>query len=534
MAKIDGMLQQVLSTRRPEPLAPKSTPRPAASPASMQADALSLSKALPKAQANLTDKAQANLTDEEKAFIASGLLPENYGEIKAIMEKQGVEAAKAAYRKGKAGPFDPVYGDPSHMLWLARKVQSDPEWRRLFQDLQLGDIIVETYNNPDDMVSVMTNGPFIHARICVSLNPPEFVEAVGITGNPNDATNHTVRRSPLPYSANMSVRLLRPTEGVPEPQKSRAIKEAVAFAEKQLGKPYDYSFTNINQGDGLTDAFYCSELAYLAYASPEGANFNIPISKSPERDQRIVVADALVTALDPENRQEVLDATLKLFARNPKPSGTELVAFLVDNVMTKCKATEKMTASEEDRKRLKETIQALMEGRAFPNLHRTIEEFNQDQANGKHDGFFGWAQQQKNYADIAIGFTQDLVNLVGTSGISFDEAVEAGGAVVSALLPHSEVLMTFLYGPNDFRTQAARTVLDTIDWLKQNVPDLPIVGNFGLDLLPERAKPQLKTDFVSPTDLAWSDLPARDYNVKPGFPIDQEGYEKAVLEKAGK
>jgi len=522
MSKIDVMLQRILPARKPQDAAPPETKRAqvVASPAKL--DSLDLSSSLPKA---------SNLTDEEKALLSAGLLPDSYGELKAIMEKDGVDAAKKAYRKGKDGPFDPSLGDPNHMLWLARKLQGNAEWQRLAKDVQPGDILIETHNKPDDMISQMTGGPFVHARLCVSVNPPEFIEAVGITGDSKDSTNNTVRRSGLPFSEGLSVRMLRPTENIPEPQKSRAIKEAIAYAEDQLGKPYDYSYTNINTGEGLTDAFYCSELAYLAYASPEGANFSIPISKSPERDQMIVAANDLVTALNPRDKEALLDQTLKLFTRNPKPTGTEMVAFIVDNVMTHCEATEKITASPEDRERLKETIQSLMEGKAFPSLHKAIDEFNHDDATGKHDGVKGWLQEQKNRVDIGVGLSKDLAHLVGTSGLSFDEAAEAGGAVAKALLPHSEVLMSFLYGPDDGRTQAAGKVLDTIEWLKDKVPELPVVGDFGLSKLPERAKPQLKSDFVSPTDLAWADLPARDYNVKPTFPIDQQGYEKFVQEQ---
>lgn len=523
MTKIDVMLQRLFTVRKPqEPVQPEATPaRPATSAAKL--DNLNLSQTLPK---------NDHLSAEEKALIAEGLLPEVYGELKAIMEKDGVDAAKKAYRKGKEGPFDGPFGDPNHMLHIARKLTTDPEWKQLAKDLQPGDILVETLNKPDDMISQLTSGPYIHARLCVSANPPEFIEAVGITGSSDDPSNNSVRWSGLPYSERLSVRVLRPTEGMNEPQKARAIHEAIEYAKDQLGKPYDYSYTNVNSGKGLTDAFYCSELAYLAYASPDGANLNIPISKSVERDQLIVAANDLVSALDPHDREALLDETIKLFTKNPKPSGTELVAFLVDNIMTKCKATEKVTATPEDREKLKQSLQRLMEGKAFPNLHRTIDEFNADEAAGKYDTpVIGWGKEQKNRLDIGVGLAQDLGNLIGTSGLNYQESIKAGWDVAHALLPHSEVLASFLYGPKDGRTQMADKVLDTLEWLKKNAPDLPVVGDLGLGKLPERAKPSLKTDFVSPTDLAWANLTHKDYNVKPDFPIDQKGYEQYLKEK---
>jgi hypothetical protein len=532
MPKIDAMLQRIFPARRPEP-APTDAKNPTetvpaatgkVAPAT-PSDSLELTKTLPQTA--------PNLTAEEKVLIGKGLLPEVYGELKAVMEEDGVDAAKKAYRKGKDGPFDPSFGDPTHMLWLAKKLDGNAEWQRLAKDVQPGDILVETYNKPEDMISQLTGGPFVHARLCVSANPPEFIEAVGITGNSQDATNNTVRWSPMPFSEGMSVRVIRPTENVSEPQKSRAIKEAIDYAKDQLGKPYDYSYTNVNQGDGLTDAFYCSELAYLAYASPEGANFNIPIDKSAERDQLIVALNDLVTALNPRDKEALMDVAMKLFTRNPKPSGTEMVAFLVDNVMTKCEATEKITATPEDRERLKKTIQSLMEGQAFPSLHQAINEFNADDAAGKYDApIIGWGQEQKNRLDIGVGLAKDLGHLIGTSGLNYQESIKTAWDVTHALLPHSEVLMSFLYGPQDSRTQMAGKVLDSLDWLKQNVPDLPVIGDLGLGNLPERAKPTLKRDFVSPTDLAWADLPQRDYNVKSTFPIDQQGYEKFVTSQA--
>ena len=527
MPKIDGMLQRVFAPRRPEPVHPTAeTPTVASEPA-VKSDELSLSKTLPKSA--------ENLTAEEKVLIAKGLLPETYGELKAIMEENGVEAAKKAYRKGKEGPFDTVYGDPTHMLWLAKNLAKSPEWSKLAKDLQPGDIVFESFNSLDNPIAQLTDGPFVHARLCVSVNPPEFIEAVGITGMDGDPTNNMVRRSPMPYGDSMSIRLMRPTDGMSEPQKSRAIARAITFAEEQLGKPYDYSFTNLNQGKGLTDAFYCSELTYLAYASAEGANLNMPVDKSAERDQMIVAINDIVEALKPKNKPELLDDAIRLFNRNPKPTGSEVVEFLVDHVMVECEATENITKTPEDRAKLKDTIQTVMEGKAFPKMQQSLEDYNTAKAEGAYDMWLvGWAQEQKDRFDIGAALVQDLGALVTTSGVDVSETLNTALQVANALLPHSEVLASFLYGPKDGRTQAVGQVLDTLEWLKQNVPELPFVGNFGLSNLPERAKPSLKTDFVSPSDLAWADLYTRDYNVKPGFPIDRDGFAKYAAEKAAK
>lgn len=527
MPKIDGMLQRVFAPRRQEPLHP--TADNAATPAhtGVTADSLSLSKTLPKSA--------ENLSAEEKVLIAKGLLPETYGDLKAIMEEDGVDAAKKAYRKGKEGPFDTVYGDPNHMLWLAKNLAKNPEWNKLAKDLQPGDIIFESFNTLDNPIAQLTDGPYVHARLCVSINPPEFIEAVGITGMDGDPTNNMVRRSPLPFGEDMSIRLMRPTDGMSEPRKSRAIARAIDFAEEQLGKPYDYSFTNVNKGEGLTDAFYCSELTYLAYASSEGANLNMRVDKSAERDQMIVAINDIVEALKPKNKPELLDDAIRLFNRNPKPTGSEVVEFLVDHVMIECEATENITKTPEDREKLKDTIQTVMEGKAFPKMQQAMEEYNTAMAEGAYDMWLvGWAQEQKDRLDIGGALVQDLASLITTSGVDVSETLKTTLHVANALMPHAEVLSSFLYGPKDGRTQAVGGVLDTLEWLKQNVPELPFVGNFGLSNLPERAKPSLKTDFVSPSDLAWSDHFTRDYNVKPDFPIDRDGFKKFVAEKTAK
>lgn len=526
MTKIDPFLQQAIQpSQRPKPSGgrpeePTSAPK--------LADGLSLTRTVKASGSSVLPPSLKGLTTEELGLVSEGLLAPVYAELKEIAATKGVDAAKEAYRKGKKGPFDEPFGDPGDMLARARKLRDLPEWNRLAKDLQPGDILFESYN-VDNPITTLTSGPFMHVRLCVSASPPEFIEAVGITGQSGDPSNNRVRWSGLPVSEYLSVRLMRPTEGMAEPQKSRAIQEAIRYAQEQLGKPYDYSYTNVNNGNGLTDAYYCSELTYLAYASPHGANLNIPVSKSTERDQLVLALDGLVDALEPKDKPALLDQAIKLFTRNPKPTGAEMVAFLVDNVMTKCEATSKVTDSPEDREKLKKTIQALMEGKAFPNLHQAIGEFNAAEAGGEYDApVIGWAREQKDRLDIGLGLAQDVGRLIGTSGLDMGESLKTAWKVADALLPHSEVLASFMFGPKDGRTQMAGKVLDSLDWLKKNMPDLPVIGDLGLSNLPERAKPALKTDFVSPTDLAWADMPHADYNVKSGFPLDQAGYEKAA------
>lgn len=529
MIKFERLVKTVLSPfQRPE----KPEPRPGepASTKTAATDVLAISQAVAKADA----PAPGTLSAEERTLQVAGLLPANYAELKAVMLTKGLDAARKMYRQGKEGPFSTDFGNPLEMLKIAQRLHANPELCRMAQEVKKGDIILETYNKPDDPISKFTNGPFVHARICVSdARPPEFIEAVGITGSAGDPTTNRVRYSTIPHGDNETYRIVRPTEGMAEPQKSHAIEKAVRYAQEQLGKPYDYAFTDKNRGTGVTDAYYCSELAYLAYASPEGANLNVPISKSGDRDEIVIALNAVVDALGPDNKAELMDQAMKLVKRNPKPTPADMVAFLVDEVMTKCKATEKITQSPEDRDRLKKTLVALMEGKAFPNMHYALDEYHSDEAKGKFDTpVIGWGRQQKDRAAIGYGFAKDMKQVLGTSGLDYSETLKATWDVLGAVIPHSAVLASFLYGPKDGRTQAVDKVLDGLDWVKEHAPDLPLIGDLGIGNLPERAEITVKNDFVSPTDLAWADLTPRDYNVLPGHPVDRAQYEAANAQPA--
>ncbi len=530
MFSIDRILNSFKPFSKPAEKPPTEKPQtgPAAARPVSEKDALKLSSKLPAADAI----APASLSSEEQSLQQARLLPENYAELKAVMLAKGVDAAKQLYRKGKNGPFSPDFGNPIEMLKAAKRIQASPELSRLVKDVRKGDIVVETYNKPDDPITRFTKGPFVHASICISDEaPPQFIEAVGITGSSGDPTTNRVRYTTLSAHDTMTYRIVRPTEGMDEPAKSHAINRAIRYSEEQLGKSYDYAFTDRNRGSGVTDAYYCSELTYLAYASPDGANLNMPVGKSTERDEIIVALNAVVDALQPTNKAELMDEAMKLVKRNPKPTTSDMVAFIVDEVMTKCEATEDLTRSDADRDRLKKTVESLMEGKAFGNLHFALGEYHQQEASGQFDTpVIGWGRQQKARAAIALGFAKDAGHLLGTSGLDFSETAKTTWNVLAAVLPHSEVLASFLFGPNDGRTQAVGKVLDSMEWVQKHAPDLPVVGDFGLHNLPERAKPSIKTDFVSPTDLAWSGLSGENYNVLPGHPVDQKAFERTYEE----
>ncbi|MGE5707718.1 MAG: YiiX/YebB-like N1pC/P60 family cysteine hydrolase, partial [Bacteroidota bacterium] len=148
----------------------------------------------------------------------------------------------------------------------------------------------------------------------------------------------TVRRCTLGESLydRVSMRILRPTEGLPDSLKNKTIDQAIRYAEKQLGRPYDYAFTNENKGNGLSNAFYCSELAYLAYASPEGADFELPLKKSTDRDKLLVAIESAVDSLQPKDKPALMAKAMKFVAVQdpPRPLRTSSISSSIRSCQT--------------------------------------------------------------------------------------------------------------------------------------------------------------------------------------------------------
>lgn len=464
------------------------------------------------------------LTAEEIGLVKQRLLPANFSAIKQVWQTQGKEAAIQFVRGGKQGPFNPAYGDPQVMLDAARRTARNPELLKLAQSLKKGDIIVITWNNPNDFIGSFTKGPFSHALVCVDDGPPpDFIEAVGMSGPSNSPGSNVVRRTSWESLSWDSVtsRVLSPADQLPEPARSQAIANAVRFTVNQLGKPYNYSFTDTETGDKPTDSYYCSELAYLAYASPEGANLNLPISKSADRDQLMVATEALVDALKPENKREMMDRVCKEINQSPRPTEGELTEFFINQVMVECLTTKKIAASPRDRAKLEATIEKILQGKAFPDYSKAMADYRAAKARGDYNKpFIGGLKAAAQDAVIDASFTRDATALVAGSGADLFQATGSLTQLTTTLLPYSETILSYLYGPKDSRTRTVGQVLDDLYWVKSHAPHLPIVGSFGLDKLPTRAKPTTKKDFVSPTDLGWADLPHRDFNVKPSHPLD--------------
>lgn len=461
----------------------------------------------------------SGLTAEEAGFVEQGFLPANFAALRAAQKEGGTDAAKALARQGKKGPFESRYGDPNLMLDAARRWTKNPELAKLVKNIQPGDLVCVTWNKKDDVISKATKGPFIHVLVCVQGGPPpEFVEALGVSGDVKDPTSNKVLRSQMlgqGYNSE-TVRVLRPTEGMDPTQAQKAIQRAIKFAEDQLGKPYDFSFKNDN-GTGMSDAYYCSELAWKAYNDPKGADLPIRLDKSSNRDESVGALNQVLTALGTKDPNGLAYEVMQV-AANPPVDEKALVKLLSDKVIPNLDATKGLAKTPEQRAALQVMLERVVKGDVFHGLTSKLQKFQKDEGAGRFKGFLGFFRRVGAGIGIGVSAIKDARDL--TKGVGFWRSLRTTWKVTKILTPHLQTLTTFLFGENDPRTKQVKSALDVLDGLARDAHHVPLVGKFWP--LPERARPAVNRDFVSPTDLAWADLPHYDYNVKPETPIDKE------------
>lgn len=129
---------------------------------------------------------------------------------------------------------------------------------QLMAAVQPGDLV---FVKGTGLVADATNGPWTHVALCVEKGPPpKFVEAVGMTGSPGSrgltresTFTQFISDTDLALGGKPDFVIVRPTN---DPER---IAEAIQFAREQVGKPYDFAFSTLN------DTYYCSELVYAAY-----------------------------------------------------------------------------------------------------------------------------------------------------------------------------------------------------------------------------------------------------------------------------
>ncbi len=156
---------------------------------------------------------------------------------------------------------------------------------QLMAAVQPGDLV---FAKGTGLVADATNGAWTHVALCVEKGPPpKFVEAVGMTGSPGSrgltresTFTQFISDTDLAVGGKPTFAIVRPTD---DPQR---IAEAIQFAREQVGKPYDFAFSTLN------DTYYCSELVYAAYnqnpqAVSRGGKPTLELYEDPARNATI-------------------------------------------------------------------------------------------------------------------------------------------------------------------------------------------------------------------------------------------------------
>lgn len=469
------------------------------------------------------------LTDEEKELMALKLLPSYYPHLKEAMQgKSGsLEKAKARARglfNYKNALFSRHFGEPPAMLEWARRYRDDQAMVKLIAAMKRGDILLSGPGSEEaqkkDMICVLTNGRFHHAVVIIDTPPCVFIEAMGITGLGSDDTsvNHVRICAWHDQLGNwMGMRLIRPTAGLPPAEASRCIEGAVNYAVLQLGKPYDYGFTNSD----ATRAYYCSELAYKAYH--DGAKLkSFKPATAPKCGKMVVAITSMVDGLKPKDRLEMGNKIIifaSSFAAKQPPDLKALNDFIVDDVAPNCDIFSDAFPSAESREKLRSVLEKVRNNKAFPKYIAARESFLASKKSGKFDAGWGIGAARKLAAEvkIAAALASDMNGLVRESGAGYAKLAKLVGSIIAPLYRNMGTYAGFLTGMNDEGRvnlpEGAKTVLSMTDWLtekRESIKKWP-VGSGLANLLPGNGDEKAQGDFTSPSDLAES---------SPNFHVD--------------
>jgi len=475
-----------------------------------------------------SDTYDAILTAEERELIALKLLPTYYPYLKAAMQGTfgSLEKAKSRARdmfKYPNAVYSTHFGEPPHMLAWAKRYRNDAAMVKLNAATQRGDILLSGPQNDEakkkDMICVLTGGNFHHAVVVLDGPPCVIVEAVGLTGSSDDPSNNHVRISSWHEQLGgwAGMRLLRPTAGLPADKASKYIDDAVGYAVSQLGKPYDYSFTNTDS----TRAYYCSELAYKCYH--EGANMEeFKIDKSSSRDRMIIALNAVVDGLKPKDRillaNKIVNFTVSFIAKQP-PDIKAFNNFIVDELAPNCDVFNDAFPTPEAREKLRSVLEKVRTNDAFPTYIAARNSYLAAEKSGKFNAGWGIGAARKLAAEtrIAGSIVSDINGLVKQSGAGYAKVTKLIGSIIAPLYTNMGTYADFLTGMNKDGSVAipegAKTILSMTNWLadkRESVKKWPI-GSGLANLLPGDGDDKIEQNFTSPSDLV---------GTSPNFHID--------------
>lgn len=391
------------------------------------------------------------LSFEEMSLLQAGLLPPNYPALARELTARGPEAAIALAREGQKGPFSLDFGDPQEMLKAARYAAGHPGYAEAMQSLHRGDLLFVAPNRPDNFVVRFSGGPFSHVLLCTDPTPPgRFIEAVGATREAGDWMSDRVRVASASRYARPepTFRVVHLADGRPAVAES-----AIAFAESQLGKPYNWSFSDTA---GRDRGYTCSSLVHEAYRH---AGLTWRPSKTPARDRIGHAVKAVVMALEPDDPMDITLSLMRHLHTNPAPSHRATARFIVQAVLPRCHRLAPIAKP----RQLENTLTAMLDGKIQPA-----------------------DRLRRLQACLHAG-----------------AVLAAVPALVVAAAPYADVLAALFTGPDSGLTHTTASALRALDQLH----------------LPLRAPWTTLSDVITPTDLAWTDLPHEDFQVRADMPI---------------
>ncbi len=488
-------------------------------------------KSLDLSQINAS--AVVELTLEEQNYLDMRLLPHYYPVLKRCLDGKepfagkdgGLNAAKSlckSFFPAGNGHYSRDFGNPVRMLDWARRYSKDEKMVKLITSTRRGDVVltgpIKQKDIDENFICLMTKGPYYHASLVIDSVPPVIIEAVGITGNKFDTTSDKVRMSTWyeEFGSGQAYRLVRPTDGQPASEEQKIIEKAVAYAEAQLGKPYDYAFSNSDNDR----AFYCSELVSKAFTV--GAGFKGRVAdKSPERDKILIAIHAAIDGLEPKNKYQLADKVMNFaisYSHSPDPD--KLQEFIINELVPGCNVLDRAFPGKKGRDNLNKVFNKIKSNEAFTGFVAANASYEKDLAAGKFDAGWGIGKMRelKSKAAIGLALLRDIDKMAKETGASRKDLLFAATRlfvpIYKNLGTYGELLGGMDKGNKLNLPPGIQTVLKIIDWSvekRETVKSWPIVGGVLAKLMPGNGDGKVYEDLTSPSDLAYA---------SPNFTID--------------